>query len=322
MKGSGRRFDVDTSLQPVYHFVASTVPFFILLLWFLYSTSRRSRVNCYINAEAVNDDASAAALDEECSQYVPLKQFVWIFMSLEFLWALMVGYLSYYIPRRHALVDQFLTEGETVIGDVHYKRRKFLGVLPGLSSYGNVIYRHPDDATTLLKRKVRVFERYTRERAAVVYLPGHPYSGQPKMDLEIDREVVEMNHRRRECLTWYSWVWFFFCLLAPVYIVETLEGLNVGNPSPWQPDTDIGKFPMFFYIVAFAVIPVVAVVWNIVASAIHHRWMTMQHRILEEGDSLEEPELIGGCCFDDDDCETIEIPSYQPPTAQSMSKKR
>lgn len=321
MGTSGRRFDVDTSIQPVVQFVVSTLPFLVLLLWFLWTAHKRPNINCYVNADEVNDDVSASALDEECSQYVPLKQIVWIFLSLELLWGLLAGYLTYYIPRRHSLVEEFLTRGETVIGDVYYTNRKRWIPCVGLTSYGTVVYRHPLDATALLQRKVRIFERYTRERAAIVVLPDYPYSGQPKVDLEIDREVVAINKRRRQMLTYFAWIWFAFCLLAPTYVVHILQRLDSGFESPWQPDIDISNFPTLFYVLAFAVIPVVCLVWNVVASLIHNRWMKTQHRAIEEGEFVNEPDM-SGCCFDDADCESIEVPKYHPPTAQSLGASR
>lgn len=86
----------------------------------------------------------------------------------------------------------------------------------------------------------------------------------------------------------------------------------------WQPDVDIGNFPILFYVLAFAVIPWVAVIWNVTAWLVHRRWMKTQHKTLEEGEPVNEPEL-GACCFDDEDCEELEVPTYQPPRTEAMT---
>ena len=130
-----------------------------------------------------------------------------------------------------------------MIGDVYYNRKK-RGV-EAISAKGTAVYTHPDDATVTLKRRVRVFERYTRERAAILHLPGMPFSGQPKTDLEIDRDVSHMNQARLKILMWYSLAWTIFCALAPIYILRVLKRLDANEfLSPLQPDINLGSFPI------------------------------------------------------------------------------
>ena len=93
----------------------------------------------------MDDDNSRSELYDQCSGLVPLKQYVYIFLGLAFLWSLLATYLVYYVPRRHALTKAYLTQGQVVIGDVYYNRKK--RAIGALSSYGSAIYPHPDDAT-------------------------------------------------------------------------------------------------------------------------------------------------------------------------------
>ena len=218
-------------------------------------------------------------------------------------------YLSFYVPRRHNLVEAYLTQGETVIGDVYVNRAKRSAV--ALTFYGHVVY---SEGSKLVRRKVQVYERYTRELAAILCLPGFPFSGQPKVDLEIDREVIELNSYRMGILFWFSWAWAIFCVLAPMYIIAVLKILDSENgnvATDWQPDVNQEKFIMVFYVGAFAIIPVAALFLNLVAWILHKRWMTLQHVILEHGEPPNEPER--GCCFDDEECESIEANEYIPP---------
>lgn len=303
-----------TTMQPVVQFIASTIPFALLLLWFLFSAHIRPNEPCYEEPYLYDDDAVRNDMQDECSRLVPLKQYLYIFIGMLFLWSLLALYLSFYVPRRHALIEAYLTQGETVIGDVYYNRMR-RGVL-GYSSYGSAIYRNPANDDETLKRRVRVFERYTRERAAIVYLPGMPLSGQPKVDLEIDREIFTVNKRRVQILTYYAWAWVVFCLLAPLYIVHVLKSLASDNPSSIQPDRDVDDFPMWYYLSAFLFIPVAAILCNLISWLLHKRWMTNQHKVMKDGE-VEEPR---GCCFDDGNCEEIKSDDYQPPSVKVMSR--
>lgn len=303
-----RRFDIGSSNQPILQFIATSIPFFVLCLWFLYSTARRPNVDCYLDANLVNDDATALYYSEECSQYVPLKQFAIVFLVLAFLWGLLVAYLFIYVPRRHALIEEYLSKGKTVIGDIYFNRQKRTPLL-GLTAYGNAVYTHPKTGE-LLKRKVRVFERYTRERAAIVLLPDMPYSGQPKLDLEIDREVTDLNQKRLKILSYYAVFWLIFAHVAPIYIITIMQKIANPDAPPWQPDIDVDSFPMWYYIASFVLSPLLVVGWTFASWFWHKRWMTYQHKRLNEGDAYYEPT---NCCFDDDDYESIEIADYLPP---------
>jgi hypothetical protein len=364
---SPRRFDIDKSNQPILQFIATTIPFAILCVWFLYSTARRPYIDCYESVDNVTDDNIAANYSENCSQYVPLKQFAIVFLLLAFLWGLLVAYLLYYVPRRHQLIREYLSHGTTVIGDVYFNRHNKMGGLCGrlLSStqqpaYGYAVYPHnhpttnggTDKATAepvLLRRQVRVFERYTRERAAIIILPGLPYSGQPKMDLEIDRDVTDLNQHRLQLLSRYAIGWLVFCVLAPIFIVETIRSLDQKNqnnnngatnedggedvdndPPPWQPDIDLHHFPSWYYLMSFVVLPITVLLWTMILWWWHRRWMTYQHNVL----LLSDNEAVGGggdyyerqrdhptgCCFDDEDCESIEIKDYQPPRTNVVER--
>jgi hypothetical protein len=325
---SRRRFDVDTSNQPVYQFICATIPVFLLLVWFLWNASRRPHVNCYVDATTVDDDVTSNNYYEKCSKLIPLVQFIYVYWAVGFLASLMLGYLTIYVPRRHRLIETYLAEGIVAIGDVYVNNKKRKGLnLVSLTAYGSAVYTHPDDVTTRIKRRVDVFERYTRERAAVLYLQGLPCSGQPKVDLEIDRDVYELNRDRMKILFWYTWAWVIFSLLAPIHIVMVLEALETDGSETkvWEPDVNVGtNFSLLFYLATFIGIPVISILWNLVAWYVHKGWMTRQHKQLKVDEPVfEEDEGRTGCCFDDEDCETIEASDYKPPTIDAeLSTKR
>lgn len=302
-----RRYDLGSATQPITQFIAATLPFFFLLLWFLLEAHMRPNSSCY-DVLVADDDQAKTTQSAECSKLIPLKQFIYVYLAAEFCWLMLAVYLTFYVPRRHNLVEAYLTQGETVIGDVYFNRKKRGTV--SLTSYGHVVYPHD---SKLIHRQVQVFERYTREVAAILYLPGLPLSGQPKVDLEIDREVVELNRPRMEILFWYSWAWAAFCALAPLYIIEVLKVFNHVDATVWQPDANQSKVIAWSYVAALTIIPAMAFFWNVAAWLWYKRWMTVQHKVLEEGQPANERER--GCCFDDDECESIDARDYVPPSA-------
>jgi len=312
---ASRRFDIGSKTQPIVQFIAASLPFFLLLLWFLVEAHIRPKSQCYDeDSYYADDDQSIADLQAACSDLIPLEQFVHVFLGALFCWTLLAVYLSLYMPRRHNLVKAYLEQGEKIIGNVYYSRKKHAGL--ALTATGHVVYPFPGDASRIIRRKVYVYERYTRELAALLYLPGQPLSAQPRLDLEIDRDVTELNQERVSILTQYAWAWCVFCLLAPLYILKVIDKLNnrdiqAEEKGVYQPDTNVGNISTLYYVLAFAVIPVSCVLFVALAWFMHKRWMTKQHKELEDGEPPEPSSQ--GCCFDDDGCESIEATDYVPP---------
>lgn len=329
-----RRFELGSSTQPLVQFVAATFPFFLLLLWFLFDAHWRPDSDCYStsnnnNVDVVSDEDRAQA----CGNLIPLTQYLTVFLMAELVWMLLAFYLMFYVPRRHTLIGSYLTQGETVIGDVFFETEDHQSHVClqqrvfALTSYGHVVYPQPDTASPtpstgmaqMVRRKVPIFERYTRERSAIVLLPGMPHSGQPKLDLEIDLQVIVVNHHRLEILRYYAWAWTAFCTLAPLYIVKVLNELIEDNnqqyETVWQPDVGSGRFVLWFYISAFAFIPAMSIFWIFASWFYYKHWMTNQHKIVANHPASPRTKHAQSCCFDDTDCESIEIAKYTPPTA-------
>ena len=320
---SSRRFDLGSQTQPIFQFVVATLPFFAVLLWFLFETHRRPSSACYNEGSYyADDDATRVSLQDACSGLIPLRQFLFVFLGALFCSVLLAFYLTLYVPRRHSLVNAYLKQGSVVIGDVFYSRSKL--PFASLTATGHVMYPHPDDGTRKIRRKVYLYERYTRERAAVLYLPGQPLSGQPKMDLEIDRDVAELNQERLSLLAKYVWAWVVFSLFAPLYILKVWEGLSSAEQEPdgiYQPDAELGNIGSLYYVLSFVVVPFTCLLIMAIAWQWHKRSMTRAHYVLEEGEDAE-PKSKGCFRFDDDDCETIEATNYKPPSPTSAEQRQ
>jgi hypothetical protein len=313
---SVRRFDAGSVTHPIFQFVAMTLPILLLLVWFLIDAHWRPSSECYTENDPQSTDEARI---NACSKLIPLKQYVAVYLVAECAWMMLAVYLSVYIPRRHALVDTYLTQGELVIGDIQYNRPK--RGIDTLTSHGHVVYTLPD--STAIRRRVFLYERYTRERAAILCLPDMPYSGQSKLDLEIDRDVIEKNRSRLEFLNYCAWAWTTFCAIAPLYIVHVLKKFENGSDAAemnWKPDVNEGSFIVWYYILAFAMIPAVASLSNWVAWLRYKHWMTSQYSVHRDG----EPRNVvsrGLCCFDDEECESIDMVNYTPPSADAANSR-
>jgi hypothetical protein len=293
---SFRRFDLGSTSQPIFQFVGATVPLLFLLVWFVLNAHAQLQTSCYDDKEFY-DEQSLAKFEAECSKYIPLKQFVYVFVAIYFCCILLEAYILFFVPLRHALIHQYLSQGETVIGNVYYKPSKHNLTL---TSHGHAVYEHE---STRIRRKVQVFERYTRELAAILILPGLPYSGQPKVDLEIDRDSFELNKPRMNILAWYVGVWSLFCFVAPTYIVRNIGLIDSNNGS----GSAIGPL-LIFILVTLCVIPVVVFIWIYAMWIMYKQWMTLHHKILDDDELADEPQ--SGCCFDDHDCESVQMTDY------------
>jgi hypothetical protein len=291
-----RRFDLGSTSQPIFQFILATIPLFFLLIWFVVNAHKQIQTSCY-DGKVFYDEASFAMYEEECSKFIPLKQFVYVFVTIYFCCILIEMYVFVFVPLRHALINKYLSQGETVIGNVYYKPSKHNLTL---TSHGHVVYEH---GSTRISRKVQVFERYTRELAAILILPGQPLSGQPKVDLEIDRDSFELNKPRMKILALYVGAWSLFCFASPAYIVRSIGSIRSKNGSGSSSDPFL-----IFILVTLFIIPVVAYIWIYAMWIMHKRWMTLQHKVLEDDELVDEPR--SGCCFDDQDCESVQMTDY------------
>ena len=304
-----RRFDLGSASQPTFQFIIATVPLFLLLVWFVVNAHAQLKTSCY-DDKVFYDEESFAIYEEECSKFIPLKQFVYVFVTIYFCCILLEMYILVFVPMRHRLINQYLSDGETVIGNVYFKPSKHNMTL---TSHGHVVYEHESKR---IRRQVQIFERYTRELAAILILPGQPLSGQPKVDLEIDRDSFELNKPRMKILAWYVGAWSLFCFVAPIYIVRSMGIIRLKNGS----GSTSGPI-LIFLLVTLCVIPIVVSIWIYAMWIMYRRWMTLQHKVLDDDELADEPR--SGCCFDDHDCESVQMTDYvHMPASETATEKK
>jgi hypothetical protein len=323
---SGRRFSIGPSHVPVIQSIAATSPLAVLFIWFLYQAYIRPSENCAGYSDSYEDDNRNEQVAEECSYLIALGDMVIVCVVIALYWAILACYLTFYVPRRHRLVELYLSEGKTVIGDVYYSNRSTKRCC-FLTSYGTVVYSHPTMETpVMIQRQVLVYEKYTRERAGLLYLPDQPCSAQPKEDLQIDYDVAQRNKDRLDFMKMFSVGWLLFSLVCPLYILSVLYDMNNDdddgddnndNNQFWLPD--YGRYYAFYvyFVFVLLVIPLGSIFVNVIAWKMHENWVTSKHNVLLEGDPIVPP----GCCFDDDDDDDddaeVEIQSHYKPSSKS-----
>lgn len=287
--------------------VLTSLPILALLCYFVYLAAVRQSEPCY--SEVLADDEV-----EDACRLIPLIYMIYVYLGCAFLFSLVAGVLSLYVPKRRALIEEYLDKGKSIVGDIHYKASKNQGCCRP-AYYGYAVYHHPnyEKLPVFIRRQVRVFERYTRENIFLLYLEDKSFSAQPKEELMIDLEIFRKYETRMIVITCYAWVCVAFCYLAPIYILKVIYDLDNAGLSEYQPDYDSTKAALIFAIVAGLVIPIAAFAINWIAWTRHEKWMTRDHRILEEIDPDDAESWYEGT--------DMERAQYQPPAPVKTKSK-
>jgi len=208
------------------HFVCTTFPLVAVLVYFLYEAWRRPSKAIYNLPNGYSAEDFAAAADES-GRLISLMDMMLVFLCLLFLWTIFAMYVIIFVAKRRHLVGRYLSEGEATIGDVLYDKtsrscRRF-------QDYGYCIYKHPSQAKVIRKR-VRVYQAYTRERVTILRLPNRPLSGQPKADLEVDLSAASKERDTyAKQMTLFSVAWVIFSLAGAAYVLYQMS--KISDPS-------------------------------------------------------------------------------------------
>eukprot|EP00934_Nitzschia_sp_Nitz4_P005609 Nitzschia sp. Nitz4//scaffold50_size126154//99087//100076//NITZ4_003698-RA/size126154-processed-gene-0.156-mRNA-1//1//CDS//3329553737//5599//frame0 len=180
------------------------MPLLAVLVYFLYLAWERPSLQIYNLPEDYTDDQLVNAL-EESGAAIGLMDML-------------------FIAKRRHLIGRYLTEGETSLGDVIYdKSSRKCG---GFHDYGYALYAHPHQRK-LVRKRVRIYQQYTRERVTILRLPNRPLSGQPKVDLEIDLNAAakDRDHSSKQTMV-YSLFWVVFTLLSASFVLFQMNQIE------------------------------------------------------------------------------------------------
>lgn len=293
------KFDVKRTLAadsgPVLQVVLASLPFFALLVYFLFSAYAMQTQGCF------DSEQQRSGI---CDRAVELQDMIVVFMVAAQLWAILSIYIVVYIPKRHRMIQQYLKEGESLIGDVFYEMNTSCGGLRK-SHIGQATYPHINQnqfpVTVFVERKVRVLNHYTREKVAILCLPGKPLSGQPKDDLRLDAFASERNKSKLSRIAAIALLWTAFAALSPIYLLMAIGKINVLQGA----DPTATRLNWVVYGIGVAVVmPIVAFGVNEVVWTRYYGFMT------EEGEIKEEKPMMSGGMY--------LVEEYAPPALVSV----
>jgi hypothetical protein len=306
-------------------FFLSTVPFLCVLSFLLYKAWERPHLAS--DAAANTDDGqysnNIAGFDD--GEVFSLMDILSIFLSFHVMWTLFLVYLAIFIPKRRHFLGRYLSEdAETSLGDVIYDPDSRACGKVRLQDYGYALYAHPTQPTKLVRKRVRVYQAYTRERVTIVRLPNRPLSGQAKIDIEID--LRQMRTQRDATLRWITWVcmfWFVFTLAGASYV---LHQMHVTHRLTFNENA--GFALRLFLVVVGLNIPVCYFA-NWVRFLFYHNWMVNRAALIEDeneartihpfcskAESEDGSDRIPYSILGDTTSYKGSLPSYQAPLAE------
>lgn len=333
----------------VLQFILSTVPFAVLLLFFLYEAATRKNEPIYQLGDDYYTEAQWDQAVEETGMLIRLLDMVLLTLALFLLWTMFAVYMYTFVPKRRHLIGRYLKEGTIVAADVYYDRSSRL--CGSFRDYGYAVYAHPqysfssssaqrqqqqqgnnnvDTSTTtspppqpkMIRKRVRVFQAYTREKIAVLLLPNRPLSGQPKTDLQMDL-LAAMNKRdsTNPILLKVAWVWMAITAVVPLPLLYVMGTLN-------DPEDDPVKGWICYGFSIILGVPLAYLV-NYIRYGLYFNWMVNRGVVVNEGqhaaptgacivqvaseDGEAAEESIPYSIFQEDECSyTDESPINQP----------
>lgn len=194
-------------------FCLSTLPFFAVLIYLLYMAVQRGNAD----EDEVDEDILFSLMD-----------MVAIFLSFHVFWTIFAIYLLIFVPKRRYLLDRYLREGEVTSGDIIVEdlSKKKGPKCFASRQYGYAIYPHPTktDPPGVVRKKVRVYQPYTRERVTILRLPKRPLSGQAKIDIEINLGKMRTERDTTLCyISAFSIFWILFSLVGAGFCVYQMS---------------------------------------------------------------------------------------------------
>jgi len=148
----------------------------------------------------------------------------------------------------------------------------------------------------IITKKIRVYYRYPREQVSILVLPGYPYSGQPKIDMEADWASFSSNvglpseedqrvladnrvtlpqvlsRDRSLGVLWVASFWICFLFFASLYVC-----IQVGNVEEYYVDENARMAWIVFWSVIGGAVPLISFGGNFIRWKVYERW------ILESG---------------------------------------
>jgi len=261
--------------KPSSHLVQlllASLPLLAVLLYFLYEAITRPSKPIYNLADDVIDDVVVKQAYADTGALIPLIELIPIFLIFEGLWLWLGIHCLLFIPKRRELMKYYLEAGEVCLGDVVYIEPGLVArIFCGGGNYASVEYTYPESRMWWIKKNVRVYERFSREKVSIVRLLNRPFSGQPKMDLEIDVQASSDSRSENQTLAAVSIAWAAFCLAGSTIICFQISKLKRDDYE------DAQKAWRWLFAIGVIGLPVV------ITLGVFIRWIMYRHWIVNQG---------------------------------------
>ena len=285
----------------ILQFLFMTLPLFGLYIYFLYL--------------AVTRPAVAANKATYIQDRIRLTDILYTYLGTLVFFVSLIVYLLWFVHKRRKLSKRYDTEGIVVLGNVEFREiyegegylttcLEWMSNCFRRNDYGYVIYdlervaNHPAcdweerkaaQLAGVIKKKVRVYYRYPREQVSIMVLPSHPYSGQPKIDLEADwasfsedigypseeegtygekvnlPQVLSRDRSMGVIIIAVFWCAFlFFASLYLCFQIEVIEDYYVDESARWA---------WIVFASACVVVPLVSFGGNFIRWKLYERWI-------------------------------------------------
>jgi hypothetical protein len=259
--------------------VLATLPLLGVFIYFLYEAAVRPNQPIYALGVDVDDDVAVSEAWDETPPMIPLSDMIPVFLSFQGVFTIFFLYLLIFIPRRRTLLRSYLEKGETCLGDVVYDDKT-----PGLcasraNQYGEVVYAYPNTTAWTVRKRVRVYQHYSRERVTILRLLNRPFSGQPKADIQIDLQSSKAAAPAVKFLTVFALCWIVFTFLSPIFILYQISKLNHDDYEDFDKALDI------YLIVGIGILPLFSLLLVTLRWALYRHWIVNRGWLLKhEGD--------------------------------------
>ena len=276
-----------STARTVLQFCLSTVPFLAVLVYLLYVAFKRGI--------QVEDGA-------EQNDLFSLMDMTIVFLSFHVSWTIFAVYLLVFVPKRRYLLDRYLREGERTLGDVIVEdpsKRKGPRCLTS-RKYGFAIYPHPTktDPPVVVRKKVRVYQPFTRERVEILRLPNRPLSGQAKIDIEIDLNKMRTERDTTLCyISSISILWVLFSVAGACFCIYQMS--NIPEESLMGDENVVIARRILFFVAGIN--PLIAFAVNGLRYVMYHKWMVHSGASTKDEASARKIEPISWCGWKDDD---------------------
>mmetsp|Transcript_29295 Transcript_29295/g.79294 ORF Transcript_29295/g.79294 Transcript_29295/m.79294 type:complete len:349 (+) Transcript_29295:103-1149(+) len=278
----------------ILRFCLSTLPFFAVLVFLLYKAVQRGY------------DADRGYANEGYDSFFSLMDSTSVFLSFHVVWSLFAMHLLVFLPKRRYLLDRYLREGETTLGDVVVQdpTKKSKGMF-SLRNYGYVIYMHPTkvDPPMIVRKKVRIYQPWTRERTTILRLPNRPLSGQAKTDIEIDLTQMRIERDTTLCyIASLALFWVLFSLGGAAFCVyqmsEIGEAYLVGNEN--------ATLARRILLIVAGVNPFFAFAVNGARHVMYYNWMVHWGASMKDETDARDVKNRHWCVYNNDDSSSFD----------------